>query len=241
MATRGSLFEPRLRRAWLLLLLAVCVVASASVADATASARSNDARTIAGSAAQRWAARVQDTARLGAEPPGRCWRLNGRHGACSIAIAILARDASGRRPWRCSATLLVSRAGHTRRTGTRCVAFPRATVDPAAALGAAVALRANGDVACLSASDARATCVMRYRTATARSCTAAASVPLASPGRSVALGAPICRERRQGDGRASRQRVRQRGRRAAEAAAFLAGDGARWVTGRSSAAGGGVF
>lgn len=104
----------------------------------------------------------------------------------------------GRRPWRCSATVLVSRtrgrlAGE--RTNTRCAPFPppAAVPDPAAALGTAFALDVNGDIACLPANDGRVTCMMRYVAPTAERCIGAASVPLRRPARSIALGAPVCR------------------------------------------------
>jgi hypothetical protein len=156
------------------------------------------ARSLARTVAVRWSANVSATARLGAEPPGRCRRLDGRHAACPIAIAVLARDTTGRRPWRCSATVLVSRTGSGlagQRTKTRCGRFPppSAVPDPAAALGTAFALHANGDIACLPASDGRVTCVMRYAAPTAERCIGAASIPLRRPARSIALGAPLCR------------------------------------------------
>jgi hypothetical protein len=164
---------------------------------AAADAWPTAARSTARSVALRWSANVPATARLGAEPPARCRRLDGRHAACPIAIAVLARDARGQRPWRCSATVLVS---HTRgrlageRTNTRCAPFPppSAVPNPAAALGTAFALDANGDIACLPASDGRVTCVMRYAAPTAERCIGAASVPLRRPARSNALGAPVC-------------------------------------------------
>jgi hypothetical protein len=204
MATGGRLFQRRLRlatsRGRVVLLLAVAAIASGSAAHASSggpSAWPDGARAAARSVALRWAADIPDTARLGAEPPGRCRQLDGRHGTCSIAIAILAHDASGRRPWRCSATAVIAGAGDTlaaRRTGTHCVPFPPPSTDPepAGILGTAIALGANGEVACLGAGRTRVTCVMRYRP-TAKRCVAAASVPLAHPERAVALGAPICR------------------------------------------------
>jgi hypothetical protein len=116
--------------------------------------------------ALRWSASVPATARLDAEPTGRCRRLDGRHAACPIAITVLANDATRQRPWRCSATVRVPRTGDQlagQRTDTRCTPFPPppAVPDPAAALGTAFALDANGDIACLPASDGRVTCVMR--------------------------------------------------------------------------------
>jgi hypothetical protein len=148
----------------------------------------------------RWAADVRATARLGAEPPGRCRRLDGQHASCAIGIAVLASGAGGRRPWRCSATVLVSRAGDQlagRRTNTRCALFPppSAVPEPRAALGTAFALDANGDIACLPASIGRVTCVMSYAAPTGERCIGAAPTPLSRPARSVALGAPVCRAR----------------------------------------------
>jgi hypothetical protein len=165
-----------------------------AAADAWPTAARSTARTVG----LRWSANVPATARLGAEPPGRCRRLDGRHAACPIAIAVLARDRKSRQPWRCSATVLVSRAGErfaTERRNTHCTPFPppSAVPDPAAAVGTAVALEANGDIACLPAGDGRVTCVMRYTTPTAGHCIAAASVPHRRPARSVAVGAPVCR------------------------------------------------
>jgi hypothetical protein len=155
------------------------------------------ARSMAHTVAVRWSAEVSAAARLGAEPPGRCRRLDGRHAACPIAIAVLANDAKGRRPWRCSAIVRVARAGDrfaTQRTSTRCTPFPPASAvpDPAVALGTAVALDANGDIACLPANDGRVTCVMRYTAPTAEHCIAAASIPHRRPARSIALGALVC-------------------------------------------------
>jgi len=165
-----------------------------AAADAWPTAARSHARTVA----LRWSAKVPATARLGAEPPGRCRRLDGRHAACPIAIAILASDGARQRPWRCSATVRVARTGDQlagQRTDTRCTPFPppSAVPEPAAALGTAFALDANGDTACLPASDGRVTCVMRYAAPTAERCTGAASVPLRRPARSIALGAPVCR------------------------------------------------
>jgi hypothetical protein len=155
------------------------------------------AREMAGTVASRWAANVRASARLGTEPPGSCRRLDGRHAACPIGIAVLANGPAGRRPWRCSATVLVSRAGAelaARRMHTRCTPFPSppAIPDPAAALGTAVALQAKGDVACLPANDARVTCVMTYVTRPGEHCTAAVSVPLTRLPSSVPLGPPLC-------------------------------------------------
>jgi hypothetical protein len=156
------------------------------------------ARSMARTVAVKWSADVPASARLGTEPPSSCRRMDARHAACPIAIAVLARDRKGRQPWRCSATVLVSRAGErfaTERRNTHCTPFPppSAVPDPAAAVGTAVALEANGDIACLPAGDGRVTCVMRYTTPTAGHCIAAASVPHRRPARSVAVGAPVCR------------------------------------------------
>jgi hypothetical protein len=155
------------------------------------------ARAMAGTVAARWAAGVRASAKLGAEPPGSCRRLDGRHAACPIGIAVLANGPAGRRPWRCSATVLVARAGTGlagRRMNSRCAPFPSppAIPDPAAAIGTAVALQANGDIACLPANDARVTCVMTYVARSSERCTAAASVPLRRLPSSVALGPPLC-------------------------------------------------
>jgi hypothetical protein len=147
--------------------------------------------------AQAWAADVRPSARLGAEPAGDCRQMDDRVTACQIAIVVLVRDATGRRPWRCAATALVTRGGGerlARRSGTNCTPFPHpaAVPDPAAALGAAVALNANGDIACLPAGTGRVTCVMT----TATRCVGAASIPLRHPSRAVALAAPVCAARR---------------------------------------------
>jgi hypothetical protein len=187
-----------------LLLVVAAIAAASTMPDATRASHAHagawpaGARSMARSVAVHWAANVPATARLGAEPPGSCRRLDGRHAACPIAIAVLASDANGRQPWRCSATVLVSLTGDrlaTERKNTRCTPFPRpsAVPDPAAAVGTAVALDANGDIACLPAGDGRMTCVMRYTAPTAEHCIAAASVPHRRPARSVALGAPVCR------------------------------------------------
>jgi hypothetical protein len=174
-------------------ILAIALAAEpAAAAPWPAAARAQAAATAA-----RWSAHVVAAARLGAEPPGRCRHIDADHAGCAIAIAVLARDVNGPRPWRCSATAVVSRAGDrltSRRTATRCVPFPRPALrDGAASFGSAIALGANGDLACLTASSARTTCVMTYRTPTGEHCVRAASVPRARPARSVALGEPICR------------------------------------------------
>jgi hypothetical protein len=173
---------------------ALAIVTPAAQADGAWPAA---ARSMARTVAVRWAANMPATARLGAEPLGSCRRLDGRHAACPIGIAVIASGDAGRRPWRCSATVMVSRAGDElagRRAHTRCAPFPppSAVPDPAAALGMAVALGANGDIACLPASSGRVTCVMRYAATTGARCMGAASVPLSRPERSVALGAPVC-------------------------------------------------
>lgn len=179
--------------------LAISAVVALSVAHPASAAWPDAARAKAAAAAARWSADVPAPARLGAEPPGPCRRVDAAKAACpiGIAIAILARDRVSRRPWRCSATLLVSRTGErltARRTATRCVPFPRpALPDGAASLGSAIALGANGDLSCLPANDLRTTCVMSYLAPTGGHCVRAASVPLARPARSVALGGPICR------------------------------------------------
>jgi hypothetical protein len=176
------------------MLLVVGAIAVATTGPAAARASQVD---VAHAVALRWSASVPATARLGAEPPSRCRRLDARHGACPIAIVVLARGARGERPWRCAATVLVSRTHDQKlaaqRSNTHCTRFPRpsATPDPAAALGTAVALNAKGDVACLPASDGRMTCVMRYAAPTSERRTAAASIPLGRPARSIALGAPL--------------------------------------------------
>jgi hypothetical protein len=175
------------------MLLVVGAIALATAMPAAARASQTD---VAHAVALRWSASVSATARLGAEPSSRCRRLDARHGACPIAIVVLARGAGSERPWRCAATVVVSRAGHglaAQRTNTHCTPFPplSATPDPAATLGTAVALAANGDVACLSANDGRMTCVMSYAAPTSGRRTAAASVPLTRPARSTALGEPL--------------------------------------------------
>lgn len=176
------------------------VAGATRASTASADAWPTAARSMAGTVAQRWAANVPATARLGSEPPGRCRRVDGTHATCPIAIAIMARGAADRSPWRCSATVMVWRAGDEltgRRSGTHCTPFPRpaAVPDPRAAIGTAFALSANGDVACLPARDRRVTCVMTYVAPPGRRCTAAASVPLGRIASSVALGEPLCRAR----------------------------------------------
>jgi hypothetical protein len=179
------------------IVLATAMPGAARASQAPAGAWPAAARSLAGTVAVRWSAEVPAAARLGAEPPGRCRRSDGRHAACPIAIAVLAHDAKGRRPWRCSATVVVSHRGErlvSQRTNTRCTPFPSASAvpDPAAAIGTAVALDANGDIACLPANDGRVTCVMRYTAPGAGRCIAAASVPQRRPAHSIALGAPVC-------------------------------------------------
>jgi hypothetical protein len=187
-----------------LLLIVGAIAVATAVPDVTRASHAEAgawpaaARSMARTVAVHWSANVPATARLGAEPPSRCRRLDGRHAACPIAIAVLASDANGQRPWRCSATVVVSRSGDrlaAQRRNTRCTPFPSpsAVPDPAAAVGTAVALDANGDIACLPGGDGRVTCVMRYTAPTAGHCIAAASVPHRRPARSVALGAPVCR------------------------------------------------
>jgi hypothetical protein len=181
-------------------LLTVCAIALAAVMPGMTRASSSgswpvDARSMAGDVAHRWLANVPDTARLGAEPPGSCQRLDGRHVACSIAIVVLASDGTAARPWRCAATALVSRGGAGRRVRTRCTPFPAPAIAPAPAeaLGAAYALQANGDTSCLPANGRRTTCVMRYRRPRAQRCLGAASVSRMHPEHSFALGTPVCR------------------------------------------------
>jgi hypothetical protein len=179
------------------MLVALAIGAAALPGHARASdPKPTTPGSMAGTMARLWAANVLPTARLGAEPPGRCRRVDDRRTACPIAIVILARDASGRRPWRCSAMVMIARAGghlSARRSGTHCTPFPppAAVPEPAAALGAAAALHANGDIACLPAGAGRVTCVMRY----AARCIGAASIPLGRPARAVALGEPVCQAR----------------------------------------------
>jgi hypothetical protein len=159
------------------LALSILVAAPASAARWPAAARAE-----ANAAAARWSANVLPTARLGAEQPGRCRQMDAAHAACPIAIVVLARDTAGRRPWRCSATVVVSRAGDrltSRRTATRCAPFPR----PAAV----------GDLACLPANDSRTTCVMTYVARTGERCRRAVSTPPGRPDRAVALYGPTCR------------------------------------------------
>jgi hypothetical protein len=155
------------------------------------------ARATAGTVAQRWSTDVAADARLGAEPAGRCSSTDGRHAACPVAIALLASDGAARRPWRCAATLMVSRAQGrlaTRRLHTHCTPFPKpsAMPDPRAALGTAHALGAVGDLACLPAGDGRVSCVATYRGAAGTRCVGAASVPLGRLASAVALGEPLC-------------------------------------------------
>ncbi len=178
--------------------VAVSLTAAVTRASQPHGAWPETARSMAHAVALRWSADVPATARVGAEPPRGCRRLDRLHVACPIGIVVLANDARGRRPWRCTATVLVSRTNGelaTRRTHTRCAAFPPPSPvpDPAAALGTALALNANGDIACLPATRGRTTCVMRYRTPTAQRCLGAASVPTTRPERAIALGAPRCR------------------------------------------------
>jgi hypothetical protein len=173
------------------------ITRASQTADAAHGAWPADARSMAGNLALRWSANVPDTARLGAEPPGSCTRVDGQHAACSIAIVVLASDGKAQRPWRCSASALIARVGRqlvARRADTRCVPFPSPSSAPApdAALGTAYALRANGDTSCLPANGGRTTCVMRYRGPKAQWCVGAASVPRKHLVRSVALGAPVC-------------------------------------------------
>jgi hypothetical protein len=182
------------------LALSIVVAAPASAARWPAAARAE-----AGAAAVRWSQGVLPAARLGAEPPGRCRRVDARHAACPIAIAVLVRGAAGRRPWRCSATLTVSNAGErltARRTATRCSPLPRPAPipDPAASLGTAIALGATGDIACVPGNDARTTCVLSYAARTGERCLRAASIPPGRPADAVALGGPVCaiRSRRAG-------------------------------------------
>jgi hypothetical protein len=190
-------------RRWSLLVMVGAVALATAMPAASPASRAHvgawpaAARSMAGTVAVRWSAEVPAAARLGAEPPGRCRRSDGRHAACPIAIVVLANDAKGRRPWRCAATVRVARTGDrlaAQRTDTRCTPFPPASMvpDPAAAIGTAVALDANGDVVCLPANDGRVTCVMRYAAPAAGRCIAAASVPHGRPARSIALGAPVC-------------------------------------------------
>jgi hypothetical protein len=165
-------------------------------ASAPAAAWPAVARSTAGVMAVHWAASVPTS--LGAEPAGACRRLDDLRAVCPIGIALLGNDGAARRPWRCSAKVIVRRAGGglaARRTATRCAPFPApATVsDPAAMVGTVVALDATGDLACLPAGEGRTTCVLSYVARTAERCIRAASVPLAKPAQSVALGAPTCR------------------------------------------------
>jgi hypothetical protein len=177
---------------WLLLVLPNGAGATTSTDGWAATARAT-----AGTVAQRWSADIPADARLGAEPVNRCSRVDGRHATCHVAIALLASDHSGRRPWRCTTTVMVSRTSGrpaTRRTGSRCTPFPKpaAVPDPRAALGTAHALGAVGDLACLPAGSGRVTCVLRYRGPEATQCLGAASVPLHRFAGAVALGEPVC-------------------------------------------------
>jgi hypothetical protein len=154
------------------------------------------ARSTAGVVAVHWAASVPTS--LGAEPAGPCRRMDARRAVCPIGIALLVNDGATRLPWRCSAKVLVWRASgrlEGRRIATRCVPFPRpaSVPDPAAMVGTAVALDAKGDIACLPAGEGRTTCVLSYVARTAEHCIRAASVPLARPAHSRALGAATCR------------------------------------------------
>jgi hypothetical protein len=85
----------------------------------------------------------------------------------------------------------------TRRTAhrhpLRAVSEAASVPDPAAMVGTAVALDAKGDIACLPAGEGRTTCVLSYVARTAEHCIRAASVPLAKPAHSRALGAATCR------------------------------------------------
>ena len=175
-----------------LALAAVVLPGPASAAEWPAAARPT-----AAAVAQGWAAVLPTASRLGAEPAGGCRARDATRAACPIAIALLANDGVARRPWRCSATVVVSRAGGlvtARRTGTRCIAFPPRAPDPdpAALFGAAFALDAVGDLACLPAGAGRTTCVMSYTAPTGQRCLRAAWVPLAVLGRSRALGPAGC-------------------------------------------------
>jgi len=174
------------------LALSIIVAASASAAPWPTAARAE-----AGVAAARWSADVIPIARLGAEPAGRCRQIDAARAACPIAIVVFASGGDPR-PWRCSATVVVSRTGDrlsARRTATRCAPFPRpaAVPDPAASLGATVALGASGDLACMPANDSRTTCVMTHVARTGERCLRAASIPPGRPARAIALGGPICR------------------------------------------------
>jgi hypothetical protein len=179
-------------------LLTVGAIVSAAAASAVQAAGPSpeDARSTARAVALRWAANVPNAARLGTEPTGQCRRVDPERYACPIAIVVLGNDGKARRPWRCSATALITgdRELHGRRTRTHCAPFPPATTppDPAGAIGTALALQANGDTACLPAHDRRVTCVMRYRGPNATHCLGAASVPVQRLIRSIALGPPRC-------------------------------------------------
>jgi hypothetical protein len=164
-------------------------------AAATAAAWPAVARSTASAVVVQWAASLP--ASLGAEPAGTCRRTDARRAVCPIGIALLVNDGATRRPWRCSAKVLVRRAGgrlEGRRTTTRCVPFPSpaSVPDPAAIVGTAVALDAKGDIACLPAGEGRTTCVLSYVARNAERCLRAASVPLVAPAHSSALGAAAC-------------------------------------------------
>jgi hypothetical protein len=180
---------------WLLLALPNAAGAAASRDTWTATAR-----VAAGSVAQRWAADIPATARLGAEPAGRCHRIDGRNAACPVAIVLLANNRTGSAPWRCGTTVMVSRTNGrvaARRTDSHCTPFPEpaAMPDPRAALGSAHALGAVGDIACLPGGNGRVTCVTTYRGAGGARCVAATSVPLRHFADAVALGQPLCARR----------------------------------------------
>jgi hypothetical protein len=194
------------RRSSLILAgLAALAIAAATPSATPVSAHAHptrawadDARAMARTTTARWLAGVPAASRIGAEPPGRCRRIDRRVATCSIAVIVLVHDANGRRPWRCAATARVPLAGGGptgRRIGTRCARFPSpgAVPDPAAALGTAYAVHAAGDVSCLPAGDGRTTCVMRYRTSTGQRCMRAASTPAGRPERTIAFGALHCR------------------------------------------------
>jgi hypothetical protein len=89
-----------------------------------------DAQAMARTATAGWLASVPAPSRIGAEPPGRCRRFARRAVACPIAIVVLVHGAERRRPWRCSATAVVSRRGDrltARRTDTHCAPLPGQT------------------------------------------------------------------------------------------------------------------
>jgi hypothetical protein len=178
------------------------VLATSAIAVTSVTARASEAHVGAVDAARtvalRWFETVPVTARVGAEPPGACRRLDTQRFACTIGIVVLVNDGHSRRPWRCSAMALVSGVGdelRARRANTRCEPFPPLTevADPAGQIGTAFALHANGNVSCLRAGGGRLTCVMRYRGPTATRCVGAASVPVKDLQRAAALGTPVCR------------------------------------------------